>query len=209
GPHRELAFDGGFMRYEFLPGDQVVENAGEGHDTVIAAVTYTLPDNVEDLTLVGNAGLTAIGNALANVITGSADGDGIDGRGGGDTLNGGDGADTITLHDGDLATGGSGNDLFDLGGFGMGAPYHAAITDLEAGDAIRWHFDTPVDGGELHLAGPLGAGTGEATGLDPGEMCTNDRHTPPYLGFDANPGADFLPSPHGGLRPAAPPPGGP
>ena len=37
----------------FFGSDQVIENAGEGSDLVISTVTYTLPDNVERLTLDG------------------------------------------------------------------------------------------------------------------------------------------------------------
>ena len=67
-------------------GDSVIENAGEGTDSVYSYGDYTLSDNVENLYLnvAGSAMLT--GNALANSLRGNA---------GNDTLNGGDGNDTL------------------------------------------------------------------------------------------------------------------
>ncbi|MDI1237119.1 MAG: calcium-binding protein [Polaromonas sp.] len=52
--------------------DLVVENAGEGTDTVYASVSYALADNVERLTLTGNTNINAIGNALNNRLEGNA-----------------------------------------------------------------------------------------------------------------------------------------
>jgi serralysin len=74
--------------------DKVYENADEGTDTVLASVTYTLPDNVEDLTLTGAAVINGTGNALANVITGNAKSNVLAGLAGADTLDGAAGSDT-------------------------------------------------------------------------------------------------------------------
>ncbi|MDI1338221.1 calcium-binding protein [Polaromonas sp.] len=52
--------------------DLVVENAGEGTDTVYASVSYALADNVERLTLTGNTNINAVGNALNNRLEGNA-----------------------------------------------------------------------------------------------------------------------------------------
>ncbi|KUR71978.1 hypothetical protein AQZ52_08010 [Novosphingobium fuchskuhlense] len=76
-------------------GDVVVENGGEGTDTVSASITWTLGANVENLTLSGSAAINGIGNADANVITGNAAANVLAGLGGNDTLNGGAGADTM------------------------------------------------------------------------------------------------------------------
>ena len=53
-------------------GDVVIENAGEGTDTVLASISYTLGANVENLTLTGSANLNGNGNSLANVIVGNS-----------------------------------------------------------------------------------------------------------------------------------------
>ena len=70
-------------------GDVVIENAGEGIDTVESSVTYTLTANVENLVLT-NTGLTGTGNALDNVIT--------DYYYGGNTLIGGTGNETYVVN---------------------------------------------------------------------------------------------------------------
>ncbi|MDO3434900.1 M10 family metallopeptidase, partial [Rhizobium sp. CBN3] len=76
--------------------DLVIESANKGTDTVQTAISsYTLSNNVENLTYTGSASFTGTGNALANTITGGA---------GNDTLNGGVGADTLI--------GGAGDDTY-------------------------------------------------------------------------------------------------
>ena len=75
--------------------DVVTEITGEGTDTVLSAVTWTLGSNVENLTLTGAASVNATGNTLTNVLTGNS---------GANVLNGGTGADTMI--------GGAGNDNY-------------------------------------------------------------------------------------------------
>ncbi|WP_310469008.1 calcium-binding protein [Sphingomonas sp.] len=84
---------------------QIVENAGEGIDTVqIQVFTYTLPDNVEigALAIVGG---TVTGNASNNTLYANSGNDVLNGAGGNDILWGYSGADQLT--------GGSGSDQFD------------------------------------------------------------------------------------------------
>jgi trimeric autotransporter adhesin len=70
-------------------GDMIIENAGEGIDTVRSSASYTLSDNVENLTLTGTADLAGAGNSLDNTITSGA---------GNDTLIGGIGNDTYVVN---------------------------------------------------------------------------------------------------------------
>jgi Ca2+-binding RTX toxin-like protein len=74
-------------------GDMVIENAGEGTDTVLSTAHYALPTNVENLTLLGAADLQGYGNSAANTVTGNAGSNLLDGRGGADVMLGGAGND--------------------------------------------------------------------------------------------------------------------
>jgi len=78
--------------------DVVVEKPGEGNDTVKASISYTLPDNVENLTLTGNSGISGVGNGLNNIITGNAGNNLLAGGLGNDKLTGGGGADTFVFN---------------------------------------------------------------------------------------------------------------
>ena len=78
--------------------DLVIEKAGEGTDTVNASISYALPDNVENLTLTGNAGLSGVGNNLNNIITGNVGSNTLAGGLGSDMLTGGKGADTFVFN---------------------------------------------------------------------------------------------------------------
>jgi VCBS repeat-containing protein len=93
--------------------DQVIENAGEGNDTVQAGVTYTLSENVENLTLTGSANINGTGNGLANVITGNSGSNALFGLAGNDTLVGNSGTDLLDGGAGaDNMQGGLGDDTY-------------------------------------------------------------------------------------------------
>ncbi len=95
-------------------GDVVTELAGGGTDEVRTTLaSYTLGDNVENLTYTGTAAFTGTGNALDNVITGGANGNTLSGGAGNDTLIGGAGDDVLDGGTGaDTMRGGAGNDTY-------------------------------------------------------------------------------------------------
>lgn len=78
-------------------GDQVVEAASAGTDTVRASLSYALPDHVENMILTVTADLNATGNPLNNRLTGNAGNNILDGGIGADTLEGGAGDDTYIV----------------------------------------------------------------------------------------------------------------
>jgi Ca2+-binding RTX toxin-like protein len=107
----------------------IVENLGEGNDTVWTAVDYTLSANIENMYVVGNSvgAVTGTGNTGNNRIFGyGADKHVIDGGDGNDSLYGGSGRDTLNGDTGDdylnggagvdRLNGGAGNDVLDGSG---------------------------------------------------------------------------------------------
>jgi serralysin len=107
-------------------GDLLAEavTPGSGIDTVLAYVSYTLANGVENLTILGKGPISGTGNAMANQINGSnagntliglAGSDILRGNGGNDLLYGGDGNDRLVGGPGaDALVGGRGADVFDF-----------------------------------------------------------------------------------------------
>lgn len=135
--------------------DKVIEQAGQGIDTVNASVGFTLSANVEVLNLIGNAATAGIGNELANTITGNA---------ANNTLNGAFGADRMI--------GGLGNDIYlvdnaadkitELAGQGIDQIRSAVATILPANVEnlmVIGNADVSAFGNTLNnsLAGNVGA----------------------------------------------------
>lgn len=85
------------------PGDEIIETAAAGNDTVQSFINWTLGANLENLTLLGGA-LEGAGNALSNVIMGNSAANLLLGLEANDVLEGGAGADSLV--------GGVGNDVY-------------------------------------------------------------------------------------------------
>jgi Ca2+-binding RTX toxin-like protein len=81
-------------------GDILLEQGGQGVDTVKANFNYTLDSEIENLVLLPGA-LVGTGNALGNVINGNVANNTIDGGGGADILFGGAGNDVLKGGEGD------------------------------------------------------------------------------------------------------------
>jgi serralysin len=94
-------------------GDTVVDLGAAGIDLVQSAVSFVLPDGIEQLKLTGAGLIDGSGNAAANRITGNNRPNLLTGGDGQDTLSGGGGADTLSGGAGtDRLTGGGGTDHF-------------------------------------------------------------------------------------------------
>ena len=85
-------------------GDTTIEAANEGIDTVQSSITWTLANNLENLTLTGSGVINATGNTFDNLLTGNSANNTLTGSSGNDTLDGGLGNDTMV--------GGTGNDTY-------------------------------------------------------------------------------------------------
>ena len=101
--------------YLYSTRNKAVEYLNQGIDTINTWMSYTLPDNFENLIVTGDKRY-AFGNTLNNIITGGAGQQTLDGLKGDDVLKGGSGADTFVV------TIGNGSDL---------------ILDFAAEDSVR------------------------------------------------------------------------
>lgn len=140
-------------------GDQVIEGpAAGGIDLVKSSVSFTLGENIENLTLTSSSAINGTGNNLANVIVGNDGSNILTGNGGGDSLSGGPGADI--LHGGsgnDMLTGGGGADLFCFDTVLNAANNVDQITDFTVvDDAVQ------LAHGIFGAAGPLGTLSADA-----------------------------------------------
>ena len=129
------------------PGLIIVEDAANGTDTIRTGITLTLGANLENLTLMGRAGLRGTGNDLANTLTGGGGGDRLAGLAGNDRLAGGGGADRLSGGLGrDTMTGGGGADVF---------LFETTLTSARQTPDQISDFRRGVDDIDLHtLAGP-------------------------------------------------------
>ena len=102
-------------------GDRVVEQAGQGVDTIYTALSaYSIFGTVHVENVIGTsgAGQTLTGNTGDNVLAGNAGNDRLIGSGGDDTLYGGAGNDTLEGGTGtNVMEGGAGDDTYVVSSF--------------------------------------------------------------------------------------------
>jgi Ca2+-binding RTX toxin-like protein len=123
-------------------GDQTIELAGEGTDTVRSFINWTLADNVERLELQGTGNLNGAGNTLNNTLVGNA---------GNNILNGGAGNDYMV--------GGAGDDIFVVASAGDIMIENAGGGTDTVRSYINWTLAANVERLELQGSGNLnGAG---------------------------------------------------
>jgi Ca2+-binding RTX toxin-like protein len=96
--------------------DFISENAAQGSDLVQSSVSFTLGNNLENLTLTGTSRIDGFGNGEDNNLVGNAAANTLAGEDGSDNLNGGAGNDVLYGGTGnDFLTGGAGNDFLNGG----------------------------------------------------------------------------------------------
>lgn len=103
GTDRMYGISGNDLYYVDNSGDIVNEGVrgSSGVDTVASSVSFNLANTtrvagwIENLILIGTAGISGTGNAAANVITGNSRANALNGGAGNDTLNGAVGADRM------------------------------------------------------------------------------------------------------------------
>jgi Ca2+-binding RTX toxin-like protein len=151
-------------------GDKIAEAAGQGTDTVLSKVSWTLGANLENLTLADVAALNGIGNALVNFIVGNVSNNLLSGGAGNDTLQADGGNDTLDGGAGaDRMDGGSGDDTYvidDLDTDGAGTDKGDVVVDSGGVDTVRSYFtvDLGVDYPAIENAALLGTAAIVATG---------------------------------------------
>jgi Ca2+-binding RTX toxin-like protein len=172
-------------------GDSITENLNEGTDIVYSTISYTLGNNVENLTLQGTTAINGTGNDLNNTLTGNTAANILTGGLGNDILNGGAGADTII--------GGLGNDNLYLGlndaavdivnyASGDGADTLYQFVRGVGGDKLNFTDITNLDvitSGTSTLV-RVGDGIGGNTGFATGQLLVNLSGTSGFIAADVN-----------------------
>jgi Ca2+-binding RTX toxin-like protein len=154
--------------------DTVIELSSAGTDLVQSSITYTLTDNVENLTLTGTANIDGSGNSLDNVIIGNSGGNTLTGGEGHDTLDGGGGIDTYI--------GGTGNDVYIIDSMS-----ETIIEDFDEGiDTIRSVVTVTALVSNVENVVLLGTSNLNANGNSLNNMLTGNTGANQLYGFEGN-----------------------
>ncbi len=125
--------------YLYSAINRAAEEPGGGTDTINTWMSYTLPENFENLTVTG-AGRYAFGNAQDNIISGASGSQTIDGGAGNDVLIGGGGADTFLVtkgHGSDLIVDFSSDDTVRLNSYGLSSFEQVLAHTTQEGANLR------------------------------------------------------------------------
>ncbi|TNC45933.1 hypothetical protein FHG66_19870 [Rubellimicrobium rubrum] len=99
----------------FRSSHTIREALGGGVDQLnVDVYSIDLPENVENLVMMGNNAEEAYGNALSNVMTGNSRDNYLRGGGGNDTIYGGGGDDYLQAIGQSRLVGGAGNDVYQI-----------------------------------------------------------------------------------------------
>lgn len=164
--------------------------ADKAEDTAAnLAVTFTSANTTatDTVSIKGGAGNDVLtGNAGKDTIDGGAGNDQLGGAAGDDVLIGGAGDDQLTGGAGnDTLTGGAGKDTFIMTTVSTSGVSYDTITDLAAGDVVRFSANLANTDANASVAGnQLG---GALTGIDPAVASFQD-----YLDAAANKGANIV-----------------
>lgn len=140
--------------------DILVEKAGEGRDSVVATVGWTLATNFEVLRLDGTAAIDGTGNGDANTIEGNEGANRLDGGSGDDVLRGMGGNDTLKGGPGaDRLEGGAGNDRYIIEDSS-----DTLVEDANGGTDIVFASATVTLGANIEFASLTGAALANVTG---------------------------------------------
>ncbi|MHB0985580.1 MAG: Ig-like domain-containing protein [Sulfuricella sp.] len=166
-------------------GDQTVELAGEGIDTVYSSVSWALAGNVENLTLTGTNTIDGSGNELDNIIIGNGADNRLIGNAGNDSLFGNAGNDVLDGGtDNDILYGGVGDDTY-IWRKGDGLD---TIADMGGNDTVRFGDALNLDNLALRVTSENGIYTAHVRALDDCGCEMDGQGFDFAVGVDANGG---------------------